>query len=145
MTRKKLIGFIIILFGLCPSIRAWSAEGLQKIRIGFPSLAFSYMPFYVAQEKGLLQKGGLEAEYIQMRTGIQPQAMINGNINFFPSVSTGLSAAVSGLPLVVVVNFYNGTPWVLVTNKSVNKPRDLIGKNLAVSGIRTSPHWFLQE
>ncbi|MBI2991222.1 MAG: ABC transporter substrate-binding protein, partial [Deltaproteobacteria bacterium] len=108
------------------------------------SLAFSYMPFYVAQEKGLLKKFGLEAEYIQMRTGIQPQAVINGNINFFPSVSTGISAAVSGLPLVTVLNFYNGTPWVLVTNKSINKPQDLIGKNLAVSGIRTSPHWFLQ-
>lgn len=121
-----------------------SVESPQRIRIGFPSLAFSYMPFYVAQEKGLLKKAGLEAEYIQMRTGIQPQALINGNINFFPSVSTGISAAVSGLPLVVVLNFYNGTPWVLVTNKSINKPQDLIGKNLAVSGIRTSPHWFLQ-
>lgn len=121
-----------------------SAESPQRIRIGFPSLAFSYMPFYVAQEKGLLKKAGLEAEYIQMRTGIQPQALINGNINFFPSVSTGISAAVSGLPLVVVLNFYNGTPWVLVTNKEINKPQDLIGKNLAVSGIRTSPHWFLQ-
>jgi len=123
---------------------ARAGEGPQKIRIGFPSLAFSYMPFYVAQEKGLLKKAALESEYIQMRTGIQPQAVINGNINFFPSVSTGISAAVSGLPLVVVLNFYNGTPWVLVTNKSINKPQDLIGKNLAISGIRTSPHWFLQ-
>lgn len=134
---------ILALVWLCPTL-AGSAESPQKIRIGFPSLAFSYMPFYVAQEKGSLKKFGLEAEYIQMRTGIQPQAAINGNINFFPSVSTGISAAVSGLPLVVVVNFYNGTPWVLVTNKSINKPQDLIGKNLAVSGIRTSPHWFLQ-
>ncbi len=134
---------LLALVWLCPAF-AGSAESPQKIRVGFPSLAFSYMPFYVAQEKGLLKKAGLEAEYIQMRTGIQPQALINGNINFFPSVSTGISAAVSGLPLVVVLNFYNGTPWVLVTNKSINKPQDLIGKNLAVSGIRTSPHWFLQ-
>ncbi len=119
-----------------------SADGLQKIRIGFPSLAFSYMPFYVAQEKGLLKKVGLEAEYIQMRTGIQPQALINGNINFFPSVSTGLSAAVSGLPLVVVLNLYNGSPWILVTSKEIQKPQDLIGKNVAISGIRTSPHYF---
>ena len=36
-----------------------------------------------AQEKGLLKKSGLEAEYIQMNTGIQPQAIIAGNINFF--------------------------------------------------------------
>ena len=133
----------VALAWLCPAL-AGSAEGSEKIRIGFPSLAFSYMPFYVAQEKGSLKKFGLEAEYIQMRTGIQPQAVINGNINFFPSVSTGIAAAASGLPLVTVLNFYNGTPWVLVTNKSINKPQDLIGKNLAVSGIRTSPHWFLQ-
>lgn len=141
--RSPLIVIVITLAFLLPTI-VHGAENLQMIRVGFPSLAFSYMPFYIAQEKGLLKKHGLEAEYIQMRTGIQPQAVINGNINFFPSVSTGISAAVSGLPLVVVLNFYNGTPWVLVTNKSVNKPRDLIGKNVAVSGIRTSPHWFMQ-
>jgi ABC-type nitrate/sulfonate/bicarbonate transport system substrate-binding protein len=124
----------------------WSAlcaESLQKIRIGFPSLAFSYIPFYVAQERGLLKKVGLEAEYIQMRTGIQPQAVINGNIHFFPSISTGISAAASGLPLVVVLNLYNGTPWILVTSKEINKPQDLIGKKVAISGILTSPHYFL--
>ena len=91
-----------------------------------------------------MKQYGLEAEYIQMRTGIQPQAVINGNINFFPSVSTGISAAVSGLPLVVVLNFCDGTPWILVTQKEINKPQDLIGKQVAVSGLRTSPHYFLQ-
>ena len=134
---------LIILHLLSPASAAIAAN-TDTIRVGFPSLAFSYMPFYVAQEKGLLKKVGLEAEYIQMRTSIQPQALINGNINFFPSVSTGISAAVSGLPLVVVLNFFNGTPWMLVTNKSINKPQDLIGKNIAISGIRTSPHYFLQ-
>jgi NitT/TauT family transport system substrate-binding protein len=96
-----------------------------------------------AQEKGLLKKSGLEAEYIQMNTGIQPQAIIAGNINFFPSLSTGISAAVAGLPLVVVLNFYEITPWMLVTTKEINKPQDLIGKKIAISGIRTSPHYFL--
>jgi NitT/TauT family transport system substrate-binding protein len=120
------------------------AESLQKIRIGFPSLAFSYMPFYVAKEKGLLKQYGLEAEYIQMRTSIQPQALINGNINFFPSVSTGISAGIAGLPVVVVLNFCDGSPWMLVTQRDINKPQDLIGKNIAISGLRTSPHYFLQ-
>jgi NitT/TauT family transport system substrate-binding protein len=125
-------------------VLAQGAESLQKIRVGFPSLAFSYMPFYVAQEKGFLKKHGLEAEYIQMRTPIQPQAVINGNINFFPSVSTGISAAAAGLPLTVVLNFCDGSPWMLVTQKEINKPQDLVGKTVAVSGIRTSPYYFLQ-
>ena len=123
------------------------AEVTQKIRIGLPSLALTYTPFYVAQEKGFLKKVGLEAEYIQMNTSIQPQALINGNINFFPSLSTGISAAVAGLPVVVVLNFYNITPWMLVTSKDINKPQDLLGKKVAVSGIRTTGHqlmtaWF---
>jgi len=120
-----------------------AAESLQKIRVGLPSLALTYMPFYTAQEKGLLKKVGLEAEYIQMNTGIQPQAIMGGNINFFPSLSTGISAAVAGLPLVIVLNFYDITPWMLVTSKDINKPQDLIGKKVAISGIRTSPHYFL--
>jgi NitT/TauT family transport system substrate-binding protein len=134
-----LIGLLLFV----PAI-GQGAESLQKIRVGFPSLAFSYMPYYVAQDKGFLKKYNLEAEYIQMRTTIQPSAVINGNINFFPSVSTGISAAVSGMPMVVVLNFFDGAPWILVTGKEINKPQDLIGKTLAVSGLRTSPHLFLQ-
>ena len=141
-----LIVIVLAIHFLLPRA-IYGAESLQKIRVGLPSLALTYMPFYVAQEKGFLKKSGLEAEFIQMNTAIQPQALINGNINFFPSLSTGISAAVAGLPLVVVLNFYNITPWMLVTTKEINKPQDLLGKKIAVSGIRTTGHqlmtaWF---
>jgi ABC-type nitrate/sulfonate/bicarbonate transport system substrate-binding protein len=123
---------------------AEGGESPYKIRIGFPSLAFSYMPFYVAQEKGFYKKYNIESEYIQMTTTIQPQAVVAGNINYFTSVSTGISAAVAGLPLVMVINFCDVSPWVLVTHKDINKPQDLIGKTVALSGIRTSPYYFFQ-
>jgi NitT/TauT family transport system substrate-binding protein len=135
--------FLLTLMDFVPRI-AQGAESAYKIRIGFPSLAFSYMPFYVAQEKGFLKKHGVESEYIQMRTTIQPQAVIAGNINFLTSVSAGISAAVAGLPLVIVINFCDTSPWVLVTQKDINKPQDLIGKTVALSGIRTSPYYFFQ-
>ena len=142
---KREMALIVILLWLnllLPGL-VEGAESLQKIRVGLPSLALTYMPFYVAQEKGLLKKNGLEAEYIQMNTGIQPQAIMGGNINFFPSLSTGISAAVAGLPLVIVLNFYNITPWMLVTSKDINKPQDLIGKKVAISGIRTTGHYLI--
>jgi NitT/TauT family transport system substrate-binding protein len=121
-----------------------AAEAPYKIRIGFPSLAFSYMPYYVASEKGFFKKYGIEAEYIQMRTPIQAQAVINGNINYLTSVSNGISAAVAGLPLVIVMSFSDTSPWVLVTQKDINKPQDFVGKTVALSGIRTSPWYFFQ-
>ncbi len=143
MGKNNFSAAILLVLILALPGRAGSAESLEKIRIGFPSPAFSYMPFYVAQEKGFLRRAGLEAEYIQMRTGIQPQAVINGNINFFPSVSTGLGAAVSGLSLVVVLNFYNGAPWILVAAKEIQKPQDLVGRRIAIVGLHTSSHYFL--
>jgi len=135
------LGILVFIF-VIGSVSAHGAESPYKIRIGFPSLAFSYMPFYVAQEKGIYKKYGIESEYIQMGTTIQPQAVVGGNINYFTSVSTGISAAVAGLPLVIVINFCDSSPWVLVTHKDINKPQDLIGKTVALSGVRTSPYYF---
>ena len=135
------LGILVFIF-VIGSVSAQGAESPYKIRIGFPSLAFSYMLFYVAQEKGIYKKYGIESEYIQMGTTIQPQAVVGGNINYFTSVSTGISAAVAGLPLVIVINFCDSSPWVLVTHKDINKPQDLIGKTVALSGVRTSPYYF---
>jgi ABC-type nitrate/sulfonate/bicarbonate transport system substrate-binding protein len=134
----------VILAGLIIFLLQASAHAADKIRIGFPSLAFSYMPFYVAQEKGIYKKYNIESEYIQMATGIQPQAVVAGNINYFTSVSAGISAAVAGLPLVIVISFCDTSPWVLVTHKDINKPQDLIGKTVALSGLRSSPYYFFQ-
>ena len=143
MILRKIFFMVIFLVpGLFLSGSALASDSPQRIRIGFPSHALSILPFYVAKEKGLLQKVGLEAEYVQMRTSIAPQAMINGNINFHTSPSAGIAAAASGLPLVVVLDLYNGTPWTLVTGKEMNRPRDLIGKKVAISGIRTSSYYF---
>ena len=119
-----------------------AAEPQQKVRIGYPSPAVSTLPFDIAKEKGFYTKAGLDVEYIQMRTAIAPQAILNGNINFFTSPQAGISAAVSGLPLVVVLVLYKDTPWVLITSKEINKPQDLTGKKIAISDLRSSPYYF---
>jgi NitT/TauT family transport system substrate-binding protein len=132
----------IFLCTLFCSVQAQGAESTYKIRIGFPSLAFGYMPYYIAQEKGFYNKYGIESEYIQMGTSIHAQAVVNGNINYFTSVSTGISAAVARLPVVIVISFSDTSPWVLVTQKDVHQPQDLIGKTVAISGVRTAPYYF---
>ena len=126
-----------ILFG-----NAHGGEPPQKVRIGYPSSAVSTLPFDIAKEKGFYVRAGLDVEYIQMRTSIAPQAVLNGNINFFTSPQSAISAAVSGLPLIVVLSLYRDTPWVLVTNKEINRAQDLIGKKVAISDIRSSPYYF---
>jgi len=121
---------------------ARTVDAPQKVRIGYPSPAVSTLPFDIAREKGFFARAGLDVEYIQMRSAIGPQAILNGNIHFFTSPQAGINAAVAGLPLVVVFSLYRDTPWVLVTNKNISRAQDLIGKKLAVSDIRSSPYYF---
>jgi NitT/TauT family transport system substrate-binding protein len=121
---------------------ACAADTPAKIRIGYPSAAVSTLPFDIAREKGFYQKAGLDVEAIQMRSAIGPQAVLNGNINFFTSPQAGINAAVAGMPLVVVLSLYRDTPWVLVTTKEIAKAQDLVGKKIAISDIRSSPYYF---
>ncbi len=141
-SKRRKAAIAIFLCTLFCSVQAQGAESTYKIRIGFPSLAFGYMPYYIAQEKGFYNNYGIESEYIQMGTSIHAQAVVNGNINYFTSVSTGISAAVARLPVVIVISFSDTSPWVLVTQKDVHKPQDLIGKTVAISGVRTAPYYF---
>ena len=136
--------FIAVILGLSASlpILVKAADGPQRVRIGYPSSAVSTLPFDIAKEKGFYTKAGLEVEYIQMRTAIAPQAILAGNINFFTSPQAAISAAASGLPMVVVLSLYRDTPWVLVTSKEINKAQDLVGKKIAISDIRSSPYYF---
>ena len=131
-----------LIIGLSLPVWVNAAEPQHKVRIGYPSPAVSTLPFDIAKEKGFYTKAGLDVEYIQMRTAIAPQAILNGNINFFTSPQSGISAAVSGLPLVVVLVLYKDTPWVLLTSKEINKPQDLTGKKIAISDLRSSPYYF---
>jgi len=125
-----------------PCVEVLAADASNKIRIGYPSAAVSTLPFDIAREKGFYTKHGLDAEYIQMRSALGPQAILNGNINFFTSPQSAINAAVAGLPLVVVLSLYRDSPWVLVTSKEINKGQDLIGRRIAISDLRSSPYYF---
>ncbi len=138
----KVLVTVLLMLGAFFPVCAAAVDAVQKVRIGYPSAAVSTLPFDIAKEKGFYSKAGLDVEYIQMRTAIAPQAILNGNINFFTSPQSGISAAVSGLPLIVVLVLYRDTPWVLVTSKEINQAQDLIGKKIAISDLRSSPYYF---
>ena len=141
MTRTAGLFIALTFLGLTSALTR-GAEAPAKVRIGYPSSAVSTLPFDIAREKGFYTKAGIDVEYIQMRSALGPQAILAGNINFFTSPQSAINAAVAGLPLVVVLSLYQDSAWVLMTNKDITKPQDLIGKKIAISDIRSSPYYF---
>jgi len=138
----KSLTLILTIASVLSARVTWSADPAQKVRIGYPSSAVSTLPFEVAKEQGFFTRAGLDVDYIQMRSAIGPQAVMNGNIHFFTSPQAAINAAVAGLPLVVVLSLYRDTPWVLVTNAEISSARDLVGKKIVISDIRSSPYYF---
>ena len=139
---KQICAGLLTMLGIFVNTALHAAEPPLKVRIGYPSSAVSTLPFDIAEEKGFYSKAGVDVEYIQMRSALGPQAILNGNIHFFTSPQAAINAAVAGLPLVVVLSLYRDSPWVLVTVKEVNKSQDLVGKRIAISDIRSSPYYF---
>ena len=61
------------------------------------------MPFFIAREKGLFREEGLEVELIFMKAIQTVQAMLAGSIDFGTATGTGVSAAVNGADIRIVL------------------------------------------
>ena len=78
-------------FALLFPLQTFAADAPLKVRIGYPSSAVSTLPFDIARDKGFYTKAGLDVEYIQMRSALGPQAILNGNIHFFTSTQSAIT------------------------------------------------------
>src|SRR5436853_3590129 len=132
---RNFLAALLLFAEILVARSSWPADMPQKVRIGYPSSAVSTLPFDIAKEKGFYTRAGLDVEYIQMRSAIGPQAVLNGNINFFTSPHAAINAAVAALPLVFVLSPYRDTPWVLVTTKEFSRSDTPMGKQVAIPEI----------
>ena len=139
MMPKAFVATLLILVGSFLPAGAAAAEPVQKVRIGYPSSAVSTLPFDIAKEKGFYSRAGLDVEYIQMRTAIAPQAILNGNINFFTSPQSGISAAASGCLWSWCWSCIKIPRGFWSLRARINQTQDLIGKKIAISDLRSSP------
>src|SRR5437016_12278655 len=116
---RNFLAALLLFAEILVARSSWPADMPQKARIGYPSSAVSTLPFDIAKEKGFYTRAGLDVEYVQMRSAMGPQAVLNGNIKFFTSPRDAINAAVAGLSLVVLLSLLRVTPWVVVTDKGV--------------------------
>ena len=92
MTRFRLCTLMIIgvLFGANPIV--WGAE---PFRVGFPSLATGFAPSWVAADKGIWKKHGLDVELIFLRGGSRTvSAMLGGSVDFIIGSDLGATTAI---------------------------------------------------
>jgi NitT/TauT family transport system substrate-binding protein len=97
---------------------------------------------WMARDRGLFKKHGLETQFILMpRNPLTVAALIAGEIDA-AIIGPGhlVNAGLSGADLVGIANFHQKLDFRLNARPEIKKPDDLRGKRIAISGPGSTSH-----
>jgi NitT/TauT family transport system substrate-binding protein len=114
-----------------------AASFAQSVRIAIPGISGTLLPLYVAQDKRLFKKHGLDSELIMVRSGsVAVQSLLAGEIQFAASgTSSGIEAKLAGADMITITDYMNTLPYSLVTSDKIKSAEQLKGKRFAVSRL----------
>jgi NitT/TauT family transport system substrate-binding protein len=135
--RLQLLAVALIVFGVPPGVPA-----AEKVRVGLSVRNVVFLPFYYAQDKKIYQKHGLDVELIQMRSDLQTVGLVSGEIDFNPAIGPATLAIDNGMPLKAIAVIYRSPLFSLVSPASISQPRELEGKQVAVSRLGSESHKY---
>jgi NitT/TauT family transport system substrate-binding protein len=133
---------LVFLIFLAPVARAQ-----DKIRLGLSSVSATSGSIWVAEERGLFKKHGLDVEVIIIGGGAARvvSSLISGEIQF--SVGGGdavIRADLRGADGVLVASPMKTGLQRLMVRPEIKSPADLKGKTIAVTRFGSASHWVLQ-
>jgi len=123
-----------------------SVSAQEKMRIGLSSVSGLHSAVWVAEEKGLFRKNGLEVEVIVTGQGGTAgiSALLANDIQMVNSAGDVLvAAALRGGDTVMVASVVNKGLQRLVSKPEIKTPADLKGKRVGVTRIGAVSHSVL--
>ena len=121
-----------------------SAFAVDKLRLALPAKMFVSLPEYVAKERGIYEKYGLDVEFVHIAdSSIPVRSLIAGDTDVISvGMSETLSAISKGAELRTIGGIANGLHygfWVN-TKSGITSVSDLPGKKVGISSPGSLPH-----
>jgi NitT/TauT family transport system substrate-binding protein len=98
------------------------------------------LPFVIAEEKGFFKSEGLNAIIVIMQNQVVVNGVVTRNVDYGGTFSNFVGAAISGLPVRIVMSAMDGSDHYLVTSANVKRVEDLKGKTFGISSFGGTPH-----
>ena len=126
------------------SITALSSPVVAQIKTNFASsiTSESMAALWVARDRGIFRKHGLDMQYIVMpRSPLAIAALLAGEIDT-AIIGPGhlINAAIGGADTIGIANFFHKLDYRLSVRPEIKKAEDLRGKKLAISGPGATSH-----
>jgi NitT/TauT family transport system substrate-binding protein len=139
MARLRFI-FLTAVFLLALVFPA-QAQETKKIRLGYPSLAFTQAHIWVAKEAGLFKKYGVDVDPVFLRGGqVATQALAAGDPPLV-NVGTVIQAKLTGFDLALIAAVENNYYQVVFARPEITRLEQLKGKRFGISGFGSATHY----
>ncbi len=144
---KAMLALLMMIFAqefLCTALQG---APLERITASYGSISGTQSPVWVAKEKGLFEKEGLDVNLVYIPGGPRSvMAMLGGSVQFvIHSAMPSLEAYMGGADTVLIGTSMNHLDHYLVVPSSINSPQDLRGKIIGVSALGSLTDIALRE
>src|SRR6266581_6428304 len=134
----QLLVLTILLFIIAP--RSLDAQG-TPVTLGVTTrTGTTGLPFIIAEEKGFFKNEGINGIVVVMQNQVVVNGVVTRNVDYGGTFSNFIGAALSGLPVRIVMSVMDGSDHYLVTSPNVKRVEDLKGKNFGISSFGGTPH-----
>jgi NitT/TauT family transport system substrate-binding protein len=136
MGRLWRIWFLAGLFCL-DQVSSNLAFAQDKVRLSHSALETSNAVWFLAQDKGLYKKYGLDAELLFIAsTTTSVTSLLAGDVHVANASGGAIaSAAVAGAQIALVACYLNSLPYELVVSESIKSAEELKGKSIGISRL----------
>jgi NitT/TauT family transport system substrate-binding protein len=131
---------LYVWFGLALWVCSSLAQAQERVRIGISSVSPGFIPTIIAEKKGFYTKYGLRSEHVIISLAVAINALGTGDLDCVVSVAQGVSAALRGFPVKLVMMTEDKLDFFLMTRSDIRSVADLKGKIVGISYPGSTTH-----
>ncbi len=132
--RQSVLGLALILTVFCPTV---SAAELPQATAVYGVIATDPLYLWVAQEKGLFKKNGVNIDLAHIPTNQAVQALVGGKVNFVTAGPQILEANLAGADTVYIMSPVNTFVFSLYGKPELANIKALAGKTFGATNKGT--------
>ena len=138
--RQIRFATLLLVIAFCAALSSVNAQE-PFLTVGLTTRTGSTgLPFAIAEEKGFFKSEGLNAVVVIMQNQVVVNGVVSRNLDYGGTFSNFIGAALSGLPVRIVMAVMDGSDHYLVTSPNVKRVEDLKGKKFGISSYGGTPH-----
>lgn len=142
MAKRASMAVLALLFFLTAILPAAAQTARQQVRVAVSTATPHNTPLWVARDKKIFDKYGLDVQLIFVGGGaLVAQMLAAGEIQVAANAPAALVSLVAGgEKIAMFLGVSNTSPFTLVTQPNLKKPADLAGKRLGTARFGGSSH-----